>query len=587
MVLFSKESVQRLRDAIDIVDLISRYVNLKRSGATYKGLCPFHDEKTPSFTVQKATRHYHCFGCGAHGDGLSFLMQHENLDFKQALEFLAERYGVALEVAAGSQEQKGIPKARLRQVMDAAAHFYHTALLHSQEAVGAREYLASRGFSLSFLKAFTVGFAPEKQGLLPAFLEEQGFSKKEILEVGLLGKGGHDFFTDRIVFSIHDTIGNIIGFSARKWREKTFGGKYINTPETPLFKKSQVLFGLYYSKKRMVRDRMVCLVEGQLDALRLIEAGFNFTVATLGTAFGSSHIDQLRAFGVEEVYLSFDQDEAGLKSAQTAGHMLMKRGIGVRVLSFEGAKDPDELLSKRGKMAFYAALSSAAPYVEYVVGLSKKRNDWTLPQNKDREVRRIAHSIREWENPILVHESLRQLASLAQVPENLLSVGDKPLLTTSLPSAAPPSPLGDSGLMLELDIVRWIVSSSGNEELAECLLKNVSKEDFTHDQVRKLFITGVERIRQGERVDFVSLASDLDTEDGGKIFQSLISRRQKMEKALPLVKESIFKLKERNWLQKREAIRQKMEAAQVDENELMTLAKQFDELTRSPPTVLA
>jgi len=587
MVLFSKESVQRLREAIDIVDLISRYVDLKKGGTTYKGLCPFHDERTPSFTVQRATRHYHCFGCGAHGDGLSFLMQHENLDFKQALEFLAERYGVTLEVEEGSREQRGIPKARLRQAMEAAAFFYHTALLHSKEAFGAREYLSSRGFSSAFLRAFEVGFAPEKKGVLSSFLIEKGFSRKEIAEAGLIGNGGRDFFSDRILFPVHDTIGNTIGFSARKWREETFGGKYINTAETPLFKKSQILFGLFWSKKRLMKDRVACLVEGQLDALRLIEAGFDFTVATLGTAFGAGHVEQLRAFGVEEVYLSFDQDEAGYKSAEKAGHMLMKRGIGVRVLSFDGAKDPDELLSKQGRVSFYNALSRASPYVEYLVNLSKRHNDWSLPQNKDREVRQIAERIREWESSILVHESLRQLASLTQVPEKLLNIGEKPILTTSLPPSLP-SPIagGDAGLMLELDIVRHLVIGFDDPELAECLSKNLSEDDFASEQVRKLFSKATDLLKQGERVDFVSLASLLDTEKGGKIVQTLVGRRQRAEKPLPFVKELIYKLKMRNWLQEREAVRLKMEQAEVDEKELMSLAKEFDELMRSPPSML-
>jgi len=584
MVLFSKESVQKLREAIDIVDLISRYVDLKKAGVTYKGLCPFHDERTPSFTVQAATRHYHCFGCGAHGDGLSFLMQHESLDFKQALEFLAERYGVTLEVAEGSSEQKGTSKVRLRQVMEAASQFYHTALLHSKEASRARDYLSSRGFSDSFLRSFTVGFALEKRTTLSSFLLEQGFSRKEMMEVGLVGKKGGDFFTDRILFPIHDAIGNIIGFSGRKWREETFGGKYINTPETPLFKKSQVLFGLYRSKKRLMKERIACLVEGQLDALRLIEAGFDFTVATLGTAFGMSHVDQLRAFGVEEVYLSFDQDEAGHKSAEKAGHMLMKRGIGVRVVSFDGAKDPDELLSRQGKSAFYSALATALPYVEYVVNRSKQRHDWALPQNKDRELRQIAERIREWDSSILVHESLRQLASLVHVPEKLLNIGEKAVLTTSLPSSLPLPRAGDAALMLELDIVRYLVNGSENTELVECISKNISEDDFISGQVRKLFSKSMKQIEQGKGVDFVSLASELDTEEAEKIFQALVSRRQKAEGALQQVKELICKVKERNWLQKRETIRLKMEEAQIDEKELMNLAKEFDSLMKSPPS---
>ena len=268
---FTKESIQRLREAVDIIDLISRYVPLKRSGTAWKGHCPFHDEKTPSFTVNKASRHYHCFGCGAHGDAVAFLMEHERFEFKQALEFLSERFGIPLELEQGDVDEKGASRGRLKGVNEAASRFFHAYLLHADEAEGARVYLSKRRFSLSFLQAFSIGYAPATHGLLPRHLKSLGFTEEEMVQAGLLSK--HDgrvreFFSERITFPILDAIGNTIGFSARKWREETFGGKYINTSETPLFKKSRVLFGLFYSKKRMMKDRIACLVEGQVDALR-------------------------------------------------------------------------------------------------------------------------------------------------------------------------------------------------------------------------------------------------------------------------------------------------------------------------------
>jgi DNA primase len=591
MVRFTKESVQRLREAVDIVDLISRHVPLKRAGTTFKGLCPFHDEKTPSFTVNKASRHYHCFGCGAHGDAVAFLMQHERLDFKQALEFLSERFGVPLESEKGDIDERGVPKARLRQVNEAASNFFHTFLLHADEAEGARGYLAKRGFSLTFLQAFLIGYAPRLPGALRKYLHSSGFSEEEMEHAGLLSRHEgrlREFFFERITFPILDAIGHTIGFSARKWREETFGGKYINTQETQLFKKSKVLFGLFYSKKRMMRDRIACIVEGQVDALRLIEAGFDFTVASLGTAFGLPHVEQLKAMGVEEVYLSLDGDDAGLISAEKAGHLLMKKGIGVRVVQFSDAKDPDELLEKKGKMVFFQALASAMDFLPFVISRAKATCNWSSPREKDKAVRGIEEKIREWENPILVYETLKQLSSMADVPESLLNIGTAPFATMigkhPLPTLQPEAKEPD--LILELDLVRWLVFAGPESgQFVQCCVDHLAAEDFTHDIPRQLFCLAIERLQKGERPDFMSFAGEVDIESISAAFKTLFSRRQRIEKALPMASESVKKIKERNWLKKRESIRKAMEDPQVSEEEQMLLARAFDELTKNPPIV--
>jgi DNA primase len=588
---FTKESIQRLREAIDIVDLISRYLPLKRAGTTFKGLCPFHDEKTPSFTVNKASRHYHCFGCGAHGDAVAFLMQHERMEFKQALEFLSERFGVPLESDSGENDERGKSKARLRQVNEAASTFYHTFLLHSEEAKGAREYLAKRGFPLSFLQAFLIGYAPSVSGVLRKFLHTSGFSDDEMEQAGLLVRHEgrvREFFSERITFPILDAIGHTLGFSARKWREETYGGKYVNTQETALFKKSKVLFGLFYSKKRMMKDRIACLVEGQVDALRLIEAGFDFTVASLGTAFGLPHVEQLKAMGIEEVYLSFDQDEAGLSSAEKAGQLMMKKGIGVKVVQFSDAKDPDELLEKKGKAAFFQALTSAVDFLLFLISRAKATQNWASPREKDKAVRGIADKIREWENPILVYESLKQLSSLAQVPESLLNIGnepaapmvDKSFLVEHRPEG------GSSDLIVELDLVRWLVfAGPDNQDLVHGCLQHLNAEDFIHDVPRQLFCLTIERLRKGERPDFMGFAGEVDIESVSDAFKTLVSRHQRIEKAGSIASECVKKIKERNWMKKRESIRKQMEDPALTEQDLIQLARTFDELSKSPPSV--
>jgi DNA primase len=376
-------------------------------------------------------------------------------------------------------------------------------------------------------------------------------------------------------------MGNTIGFSARKWREETYGGKYINTPETALFKKSKVFFGLFYSKKRMMRDRIACIVEGQLDALRLIDAGFDFAVASLGTAFGPTHVEQLKAMGIEEVFLSFDQDEAGLASAEKAGHLLLKKGIGVRIVRFSGAKDPDELLSSQGKSAFFHALTSATDYVQFLVERAKTTAIWTSPREKDQAVRHIAERIREWENPILVHEALKQLASLADVPENVLNISQVSPTVPQIPALPQISTPHD--LLLEIDLIRWLLFAGPDQpELVTYCKNSLEPKDFANSTAQKLYEKALQQIESGGYPDFMSLCSEVDLEPIAHALQTVLARRQHLEKALPSVIEAVKQLKVRSRTKAIEEIRTMMQDPSLSESQLMELTKRVADLSKNP-----
>jgi len=289
--MYTKESLELLRQRIDLVEVLTPHLQLHRAGAAFKALCPFHEEKTPSFIVQRGDSHYHCFGCGAHGDAIAFLMNNVKMSFTEAVEHLAERFGVPLEKMDASEEVKGPSKSVLKEALDRAARLYHFLLLHSEEGQKALEYLYQRGIDLDFIRTFQIGYASNSPDLLKRFLYAQNVSEEVLLETGLIAASSkRDFFCDRITFPIRDPMGAVIGFSARKFKEETYGGKYINTSETPLFKKSQVLFALSYCRQKIAKERKAIIVEGQIDALRLIHSGFNYTVAGQGTAFGEGHV---------------------------------------------------------------------------------------------------------------------------------------------------------------------------------------------------------------------------------------------------------------------------------------------------------
>src|SRR3990167_1100019 len=232
---FSRESLELLRSRIDLVEVLNPYVKLQRAGAAYKALCPFHDERTPSFVIQKGDSHYHCFGCGAHGDAIQFLMTHLRMSFLEAVENLAEKFHVQLEEVEGDNKPKGPPKTALQDALERACRFYQFALLHTLEGHAALDYLYSRGIDLDFINTFQIGLAPRAPGLFLKVMWEQKVSNAVLEEAGLFSKG-REFFSDRITIPIRDAAGSVIGFSARKYRPDTFGGKYINTSETPLLK---------------------------------------------------------------------------------------------------------------------------------------------------------------------------------------------------------------------------------------------------------------------------------------------------------------------------------------------------------------
>lgn len=626
MVKFTKESIQRLRDAVDIVDVVSRVVPLKRAGAHYKGLCPFHAEKSPSFTVNKASRHYHCFGCGAHGDAVSFLMQQEGFTFTQSLEFLSERFNIQLEEDR-SVDSKGFDsskefetkKARLKQINELAKQYYHTLLLFSDEAEEAREYLIQRNIPLSFVQAFQIGYAGgsgyEKGDEIPLkrYLAKEGFLESELIDAGLIASNKEtgrtrEFFAQRVTFPILDHMGTCIGFSARKIRDETYGGKYVNTPETPLFKKSKILFGLPYCKKRIVRERVAILVEGQLDALRLIHSGFDYTIATLGTAFGEQHVDVIKTLGVERVYLVFDTDAAGMASIRKAGDLLMKRGIGVCVPQLYGAKDPDEFLLKFGRSQFAQLLSDAPEYVDFIISYLKKTINWSSPNEKDKALREFAIEIKAWENPILVHESLKKAAYLSEVPVELLGGDtvkgkelDKKSQGASFQFAASFMPLKAShsqsqksassngvevtiDIELELDLIRWLALMGGEApQIASVACSVLHEDEFSTVVGKEMFRAFCQLLptQKGKRatIELLDIASEVDSIENVEGYISyMISRPPiRIERSKQYVYEAIRKIKERSWIRRREAIRKRIveEGPSLSDEEQLNLARQF------------
>ncbi len=578
--MFAKESLEALRQRVDLVEVIQSYVPLKRSGATFKACCPFHEERTPSFTVQRGDPHFHCFGCGAHGDAIAFLMQYLRLSFRESVETLAQRYHVTLQRT--EKEEGEVPRKRLKEALERAARLCHYCLLHTQEGHEGLRYLYERGCSLDFLRSFQIGYWPRGKAMTQ-MLRETGCSEEDLRLAGLFTQHGRELFNERITFPVRNAGAEVIGFSARKFKEQTTGGKYINSPETPLFKKSQVLFGLSSCRRRIAKERKVILVEGQLDALMMIHAGFNLTVASQGTAFAEGHLRELQQLGVQEAWLLFDSDRAGREAACKVGNLLQREGIRLRVARLREGLDPDEALRQEGPDAVRSALHTAEDYLSFLVEEYRTQHPLEDPATKAQVAEQIGKQIREWKQPVMVHESLKKLATLLHLPDHLLGIGDRPKIPAA-PKGKMPPVVVDQDLPIEADLLRWFLWLGASQpEMIGRVLTALPAEALRHPTARRLYQAFHNVLERGETLDLFALAAETQDEELVLFVDQLMEKRLPLEKGAPLLQMTVQRLLERNWLGACEAIRLRLSGGQVSEEEAMRLARDYGELRRNPP----
>lgn len=364
-----------------IEDVIASYVNLKRAGSNYQGLCPFHSEKTPSFTVFPNTETFHCFGCGAGGDVISFIMRAENLGYPGAVEFLAKRAGLEMPEEAGGAGSETVKRSRMYEMNRTAAVFFNK-MLYAPESEPAREYLKQRGLSSAAVKRFGLGFAPNSFDALRRHMHSLGYGDDELKEAFLCGKsertGGYfDYFRGRLIFPIIDNFSNVIAFGGRALGDGK--PKYLNTSDTPVFKKSRNLFALNFAKNACAESLILC--EGYMDVIAVNMAGFPNAVATLGTALTTEQA-RIMAKYTKKVILSYDSDEAGVSAAKRAIPILTDAGLEVKMLRMEGAKDPDEYIKKFGAARFKTLIDDSQGKLDYLCDSVLNKFNILIPEEK-------------------------------------------------------------------------------------------------------------------------------------------------------------------------------------------------------------
>ena len=408
---YSDEIIEEVRSRNDIVDVVGQYVHLQKKGANYFGLCPFHNEKSGSFSVSAHKQMFYCFGCGAGGNVISFLMKYDNLSFQEAVKQLADRAGITLPDEDNSPAAKAMRDKRqiLFDINKEAAKYYYYQLRDRSGQKG-MEYFKGRQLTDETMKHFGLGYAGVTSDALVKHLRSLGYQDAQIIEAGLASydekRGTHDKFWNRVMFPIQDASQKVIGFGGRVLGDAK--PKYLNSPETPIFDKSRNLFGLNYAKNARAPYMIIC--EGYMDVIAMHQAGFNMAVASLGTAFTTGQAIILKRY-TDEVILSYDSDEAGTKAALRGIGILKEAGLKGKVLDLRPYKDPDEFIKNEGKDAFEERIRSAENTFFFEARIMESRHDMSDPESKTEFHRELAQKLSEFQEAVERENYIEAVAS--------------------------------------------------------------------------------------------------------------------------------------------------------------------------------
>lgn len=549
---YSDDIVEEVRMKNDIVDVISGYVKLQKKGSSYFGLCPFHNEKSPSFSVSRQKQMYYCFGCGAGGNVFTFVMEYENYSFVEALKFLADRAGVELPEAEYSKEEK--ERRDLKQIlldMNKLAAKYYYAQLISENGKAAHEYLTKRGLDEGTIRQFGLGYSNKYSNDLYQYLKMKGYNDEQILKAGLINAdekhGAYDKFWNRVMFPIMDTNNRVIGFGGRVMGDAK--PKYLNSPETMIFDKSRNLYGLH--RARTSRKPYFLICEGYMDVISMHQAGFTNAVATLGTALTAGHASLIKRY-VNEVYLTYDSDEAGTKAALRAVPILKEAGISAKVIRMEPYKDPDEFIKNLGAKVFEDRIAKARNGFMFGLEMLERDYDMQSPEGKTAFFREAAKRLGEFEEEIernnyieavaktyrIGYEELKKLVQRTAVQSGLASMAVRPKAI-----AGKPKEKEDGYKKSQKVLLTWMLE--GQNIFAQ-IKRYITPEDFSTELYKKVAALLYEQYQQGE-VNPAKIMNQFTDEEEHREVASLfhtrlkeIKTKEEQEKAL---KETLLRVK--------------------------------------------
>ena len=494
-----KDIIEEIKSRCDIANVISSYINIKQSGANYKGLCPFHGEKTPSFYINTSKQIYKCFGCGEGGDVINFVMRIENLDFMDAVKLLANRCGIEINTHVDESTKERMEKSKkFQDIHVEAARFYFSNLIKSKNP--GYEYLRKRGLDDKIIKKFGLGYSLDSWNSLMNYLISIGYKNEDLIECGLFGyksetKKIYDKFRNRVMFPIFDYRGNVIGFGGRVLDDSL--PKYLNSPDTLIFNKRQNLYGLNFARKE-IKDRSVILVEGYMDLISLYQYGIKNVVATLGTALTDGQGSLIKRYA-DTVIISYDSDEAGIKATLRAIEILNKLDINVKVLNLKECKDPDEFIRKYGVLEFEKEIQNSTHYIKYKIDNLKRNFNIQKDEERVKFAKEASKIIKEIKSPVEVDYYTKYLSEQIDISvesikkevygkyyngnQNKNNKNNKYIYKKEEKIIEKPKAIEKGKLLVEENLIKIMLDSKKHREI---ILLKISEEDFLEKDSKEI-----------------------------------------------------------------------------------------------------
>ncbi len=516
--------IDEVRDRTNIVEVISQVVSLKKVGKNFKGLCPFHSEKTPSFTVSAEKRIYHCFGCGAGGNVFKFVMEVQNISFVDAVRQFAESAGVPIPNAnkGNLNDPKYQEREALKKANELAANYFLSLFKESEKGLVARNYLKGRHFTGEILDQYKIGWAiPEWRGLTHHLQKTSNLSRKTVLQSGLViekeqGSNVYDRFRGRVIFPIQDAHGSVIGFGGRAITDSD-NPKYLNSPETPLYQKSQVLFGMNLAKQAIRKEGLAILVEGYLDQMRATQHGVLNTVATCGTALTAKQAAILRNYA-SSVVMVFDSDNAGREAADKGFGVLQENGLQVKIVYLPEGQDPDSYIYENGAEKFLEKIKTAKPYLEsYIDGVIIRKNG-NSPSELAKMANQVVPMLRKVQNLVERNSLIEYFSSEAKIDDTSFLMELKKSFSKNQSRVEVFETKIDSVLRLERHLVQLILS---DKETAQKVLQAVNLEDFSSATLKAIAITCSQKIQEDESLEIDKLIDNTDNPEAKDLLTQL------------------------------------------------------------------
>jgi DNA primase len=566
MARIPEETIARIRDSADILDVVSDYVQLKRRGRNYFGLCPFHQEKTPSFSVNQPKQIFHCFGCGRGGNAITFVMELEKVEFVEAVQRLGEKYGIPVELAGTTDPKHKATVQQILDLYDLATEFYQKQL-RGDSGAKVREYLRERGLSETTIALFKIGYAPPGWDNLLKLVVTKKFSREALNQSGLFStgeRGPYDRFRSRIMFPISNIGGRVVALGGRVF-ESDDPAKYVNSPETPVYHKSDILYGYSLTRNDIRDQETAIIVEGYLDLIQLYQADIHNIVAVSGTALTDRHARELRKL-TPDICLAYDGDSAGIQAAIRGGYTLLRNGLNPKIIQLPSDLDPDDWVLKEGPEPFLEAVKAAVPLLEF--HRDHFRGDLTQAVDMRRFLDETLVELVQIQDPLVQELHLKKVADLTGLDERPIRQALQRIpqlrsreVETGTPSE-PTTILVETTRSNKAQMTLLKLAFEGNDQVLNLILDHTREELFSHPLLSKIW-TKVEEVLKEETIpDASTIMDQLASDEERQVLSQIL-----MVEELALVEDesqSLDLAAENLVFLQRETLQQKIEQSRLE-----------------------